>query len=744
MNTLSLSDRLSQFHPAQARQMTDLFVRIREQHMLPDSTTRAIFSDFSSVVQNYHSDLVDITRQYLAAEHNVAIPSDSRMGDVFHKDDFVSLMFSSVSSDYRVSQHIQANMSFVAPVPKFLGQDDKDQDAYMQYVPLRGIFEILLGREDIFAEILSFLNLCQNPDRSENYNDFPDATEFHRRKMGCQPSQTSGQPGWVLNLPILAYEDAFEVCNPIGSAKRKHKLSAVYYTLAFLPPQLRSKRKFHFLSSLCNDKHRKDRGYGKMFESLISELNSFNENPITIGEYKCFPKLFVFCGDNLSSNSLCGLQGSFRTGKICRLCLTSYGDISSKFDPDEFVMRTPKTQSDHIAQFLVDPSSKKDHGVVSECCLTKVTDPTIDITRLFPLDIMHDYLEGVAPLCLTVVMSTLISEKEITLAQINHAIAKFAREAQSAGDLNIYNIEVTKINLKEKRLSGTAAQKWFLMAYLPFILGSSVSGESDGWELLLKSREIAELLLSHSFSKDDIQYLKSVIRQHHTLLRSISPNSFPPKMHYLLHYPYMITLYGPPRRYWTMRFEGVHQYFKEMMRRLKNFRNVPHSLAVRFQYLLASHLSSPNFLTDYDHIEVGKGHTGVLSDLASGVCDLVKSEADIGLFDEWEELFSAEWIRRAGFTYRTGMLVVTFVATETRTPLFMEITHILNIRSSWYLCGNDVVPDFFDRHTWSYVCRKLPSLFCSPLRDLPDSRPSKLFTEPGSNRVHAILPYQIL
>lgn len=43
--------------------------------------------------------------------------------------------------------------------------------------------------------------------------------------------------------------------------------------------------------------------------------------------------------------------------------------------------------------------------------------------------------------------------------------------------------------------------------------------------------------------------------------------------------------YGPLVRHWTMRFEARHLYFKKLAGRLGNFKNVPYSLAIRYQQL---------------------------------------------------------------------------------------------------------------------------------------------------------------
>lgn len=43
--------------------------------------------------------------------------------------------------------------------------------------------------------------------------------------------------------------------------------------------------------------------------------------------------------------------------------------------------------------------------------------------------------------------------------------------------------------------------------------------------------------------------------------------------------------YGPLIRYWTMRYEAKHSFFKRSAQSMGNFNNIPYSLAMRHQHL---------------------------------------------------------------------------------------------------------------------------------------------------------------
>lgn len=55
------------------------------------------------------------------------------------------------------------------------------------------------------------------------------------------------------SLGLILYQDAFEVVNPLGSSKKKHKIVAVYLTLTDILPHNRSTTDQMQLVLLCNE-----------------------------------------------------------------------------------------------------------------------------------------------------------------------------------------------------------------------------------------------------------------------------------------------------------------------------------------------------------------------------------------------------------------------------------------------------------------------------------------------------------
>ena len=66
--------------------------------------------------------------------------------------------------------------------------------------------------------------------------------------------------------------------------------------------------------------------------------------------------------------------------------------------------------------------------------------------------------------------------------------------------------------------------------------------------------------------------------------------------------------FGPLVRYWTMRYEAKHSYFKRLSQSLRNFINLPYTLASRHQqYYCYLHTDTEKFPGWMDEIETGPG-----------------------------------------------------------------------------------------------------------------------------------------
>ena len=99
-------------------------------------------------------------------------------------------------------------------------------------------------------------------------------------------------------------------------------------------------------------------------------------------------------------------------------------------------------------------------------------------------------------------------------------------------------------------------------------------------------KDVVELSVSASFSEESVCFLDCKIAEHRDIFQKVFPNEkLRPKHYYIEHYPQLIQTFGPLCDVWTMRFEGKHKFFK----------NIPLTLALRHQHMIAFHLAATSF-----------------------------------------------------------------------------------------------------------------------------------------------------
>lgn len=118
-----------------------------------------------------------------------------------------------------------------------------------------------MQNSDVLAYVLNPPKLC----KYEGCFDFNDGNavkknDFFERNFNA--------------LKIILYQDAFEMCNPIGSSKGKFKVVGVYMILGNLPPYLRSKTNNARLVLLCLEKDLKRFVWDIFLEKLVQDLKT--------------------------------------------------------------------------------------------------------------------------------------------------------------------------------------------------------------------------------------------------------------------------------------------------------------------------------------------------------------------------------------------------------------------------------------------------------------------------------------
>lgn len=110
-------------------------------------------------------------------------------------------------------------------------------------------------------EIQDFVFHDEAPSNSDfQYRKFSDGNYYKINELFSAEHPT---------IAIILYVDDFEICNPLGTSRKKHKVTAVYWMLAGVPGLLRSSLSSVFLAILCKADDVKRFGYSTVLEPLL-------------------------------------------------------------------------------------------------------------------------------------------------------------------------------------------------------------------------------------------------------------------------------------------------------------------------------------------------------------------------------------------------------------------------------------------------------------------------------------------
>ncbi|CAN8029998.1 unnamed protein product [Ixodes persulcatus] len=197
------------------------YLKLESKYCLPASTVQHLWQE----IENLHGSskqcmfkaLYDRLEERLGTADAKEIVADANSHDVFS-----SLNATVFNSEHKRRAYFKQKVSYVQPVQIYLGRDGNKRDCSFQYVPVLETLKSLLQNGSLADCILN----TSLDDRDASYmKDISDGSAY------------KSNPLFKTRLPtfkLLLYQDAFEVVNPLGSARKKHKLVGAYFTLANL------------------------------------------------------------------------------------------------------------------------------------------------------------------------------------------------------------------------------------------------------------------------------------------------------------------------------------------------------------------------------------------------------------------------------------------------------------------------------------------------------------------------------
>lgn len=648
--------------------------------------------------------------QRILSEHDESLVND--ITRVVAKNN-AFLKFTSTGASLSIASkrtsYILREFSVVMPVEFVLKKDKRT----VVYVPILKMLQTLLSNGDLLDKAMS-----PETDLSQGYRSHRDGSRFKENSLLTEED---------FRISLCLYIDEFEVANPLGTSRNKHKLCAIYWVLGNLHCKHRSSLHSIQLALLCKVSNIKDCGYGAIMHPLIQDLVSLEQHGVYVERLGASIKgtvLFV-AADNLAAHSLGGFFESFTVSQMCRFCMARREEIQHmEVRTGSFEPRRKENHDRHVQDVLQDPTMAQKYGVKGSCPFSQSLQH-FHVVNGYPPDILHDLLEGVVPTELALCLKALISKGYFSLETLNAAIKEFP---YTFSDKTNQPQLITKNFSSKGTIGGNGHENWTFLRLLPLLVGHHIPEGDETWEVLMNLKDVVELSVSASFTEELVYFLDCKIAEHRELFQKVFPNEkLRPKHHYIEHYPQLIKTFGPLSDVWTMRFEGKHKFFKEAVRQTHNFKNIPLTLAIKHQKMIAFHLANPSFFKP--SVEINKVKSVMVSSFPQNVQEYLHHRNA-----QQNTVLVASSVSVYGIKYSVNMVIS--VGSCSGLPDFRQIVKIVVINANiLFVCRP--MTSWYDEHLRVYeLCSShLSTLLVSQLSDLNDVFPLSLYRVGGKHLI---------
>lgn len=394
------------------RQIASLLLRLQAVLHVSQTATQEIVDDLYDVGE-CAGQITRQTVENILKEHNcISEELMASLTEALQSANPLSLLSreGSLGTEFKRQAFYRHNFTVVEPVEYVLSRQKRSHTVV--YVPILKLLSELLKREEVLHE----LRVNKPAEQSGHFTSCLDGDYFKRNQILSHED---------VSLCNTLYIDDFEICNPLGTSRKKHKVCGVYWVLANLPRKYKSSLSSIYLALLCKTEHIKIYGYNSVLEPLIKDIQYLETVGVFVEKLACNVKgtILYVAADNLAAHSLGGFQKSFNVDKFCRFCLVNreeiqYCDVRS----GNFVLRTPELY-DEAVNVLKQGEHVSVDGVKRECPLNRLTG--FHACQGFPPDFLHDVLEGIVPRELSLCLADLMSKKYFTLEELNSEIQGF-------------------------------------------------------------------------------------------------------------------------------------------------------------------------------------------------------------------------------------------------------------------------------------------------------------------------------
>ena len=416
--------------------------------------------------------------------------------------------------------------------------------------------------------------------------------------------------------------------------------------------------------------------------------------------------LVLLSADNLSINNLFGFSEGFAVTRFCRFFVFTREKAETCHSEQKLSLRTKESYNESVLSATRHPSTYdwSTTGIKQGCGLNELQ--YIHVTSNFCVDVMHYILEEVAPHELSLILTSLNTTNFINLEKLNLAISDFD---YSLADKNSQPPTISSFN----SIRMSASEMWCFLRNLPVMIGRHIPHEQEHWKLLLLLLDICDIVFSPVITSNLSRFLALLTEEHHAYYKEIYPGEMLlPKHHFMVHYPSCLLKSGPPVTYWCMRFEARHNFFKELARITRCYKNICLTLATRFQFALSSSIQSGRLIPPLQHN--GPSTEIVLYSLPE-ISDIICKALNMCRQDF---VYILNWVQLGHYKFKLNPIVLVSVCNG--LPTFGSINKILAIEGNIYLILKELVTLHYDEHFHAFAVGRMDTLSLVALQKLRD------------------------
>lgn len=660
---------------------------------LPRSVVQTIFESVENLINSLTSEIDKTAKN---SEHDPI----TKIGIITNILSDIKISFDSLNTEYKRMKHFTTDGNYIQPKTVILGTTTdritvnenivmtlKERKLYV--IPLKLQLQVFLELPGVLTEICNYqrILLSESDDNNKIIRNIVQGTLW-KEILSSKPKED-------ITLPIILYFDDFESGNPLGSHAGQYKLGAVYVSIATIPPNMSSRLENIFLTQLFYSKDRVHFGNALVFRTLIEELKNLEEVGITVKltDMSVTVKfvLTVLSGDNLGLHSIMGLYESFMATNFCRICLITKTDSETQIEQDNDLLRK-------VPEYENDVLNRK--GIKEVCVWNDL--PSFHIYENQTLDVMHDLMEGVHRYAMAHVIASLIEKQYFSLDQLNSRLKYSEYHSCEKNKPPPINSQ----HLINKHITMSATEMLCLVRNFVFIVGDLVNADEPIWTYYLLLLEITNILTSQTFTYELLDYLQSIISEHHQQYLNLFQSTLKPKHHFLLHYPTIIKKIGPPILVSAFKYESKHKELKKVCQSITSRIDLPLSVIKRCQLQQRLKLTTKKGLID--NVYHGK---------------LVGIETNQ---DEAIVTFSVEWYECNGIRYNVNDVISCESDDSEGEPQYYQIDKIYyraDVNEVMFGCFY-LRSLFFNPHFKAYKVEKTRQTKMIKYKDLYDNQPT--------------------